>query len=374
MDQQDAAGQPGELTAGNELSDQSSPELNEPEEDTGIQPLLSTRHKLSQRLKQFHTRTPLLRRLPFRAVAIIALLTLVQLAVWVVAGLVLSTHPSLIGTAAIAWVLGLRHALDADHIACIDMMTRRLVAAGQKPVTVGTFFSLGHSTIVVVTSIVVAASSAAATKHFDGLSRVGGIIGSSVSAAFLLLLGAMNAYILFKLVQRLRALIHTRPGCEPDPSILEGGGCLFNLTRKLFRFIDVPWKMYPVGVMFGLGFDTSSEVALLGISALQGSKGTSLWFILCFPMLFTAAMCLVDTIDGALMMSLYTSAAAARDPFTITYYSLVLTGVTVAVALFMGTLQALELADAVKTNAGGAFWDGVEKLGDDYDIIGIAPC
>jgi high-affinity nickel-transport protein len=132
--------------------------------------------------------------------------------------------------------------------------------------------------------------------------------------------------------------------------------------------------MYPVGVMFGLGFDTSSEVALLGISALQGSKGTSLWFILCFPLLFTAAMCLVDTIDGALMMALYTSAAASRDPFTITYYSLVLTGVTVVVALFVGSLQALELADAVKINPEGAFWEGVEKLGDNYDIIGIYSC
>jgi len=347
--------------------------LNEPEEDPRVQPLLSTRHKLSQKLKHFHTRTPLLRRLPFRAVAIIAFLILVQFAVWIVAGLVLATHPSLIGTAAIAWILGLSHALDADHIACIDMMTRRLIATGQKPVAVGTFFSLGHSTIVVITSIVVAASSAAATKHFDGFSRVGGIIGSSVSAAFLLLLGAMNTYILFKLVQRLRALIHTRPGCEPDPSIAEGGGVLFHLTKKLFRFIDVPWKIYPVGVMFGLGFDTSSEVALLGISALQGSKGTSLWFILCFPLLFTAAMCLVDTIDGALMMLLYTSAAASRDPFTITYYSLVLTGVTVVVALFVGSLQALELADAVKTNPEGAFWDGVEKLGNNYDIIGDSP-
>lgn len=129
--------------------------------------------------------------------------------------------------------------------------------------------------------------------------------------------------------------------------------------------------MYPVGVMFGLGFDTSSEVALLGISALQASKGTSLWFILTFPLLFTSGMCLVDTIDGALMMSLYTSAAAARDPFTVTYYSVVLTGITVIVALFIGTLQALELADAVIENPTGPFWDGVERLGDAYDIIGM---
>jgi high-affinity nickel-transport protein len=181
----------------------------------------------------------------------------------------------------------------------------------------------------------------------------------------------MYSFILYKLFQQLRSLIGTRPGQEPEFKLLEGGGCLFHLIKRLFKLIDQPWKMYPIGVMFGLGFDTSSEVALLGISALQASKGTSLWFILTFPLLFTAGMCLVDTIDGALMMSLYSSAAAARDPFTVIYYSAVLTGVTVVVALFIGTLQALELADAVLPNPTGPFWNGVETLGDAYDIIGM---
>jgi nickel/cobalt transporter (NiCoT) family protein len=334
-------------------------------------PLLPPSTKLSRKFQSIHSRMPILKRLPFRAVAIIALLILIQFAAWAVAGIVLHAHPQLIGTAAIAWVLGLRHALDADHISCIDMMTRRLIAAGRGPVTVGTFFSLGHSTIVIITSIVVAATSSAAAKHFDSFSRIGGIIGSSVSAAFLVLLGVMNGFILYKLVQQLRSLIDTRPGQESEFKLLEGGGCLFHLIKRLFKLIDRPWKMYPVGVLFGLGFDTSSEVALLGISALQASKGTSLWFILTFPLLFTAGMCLVDTIDGALMMSLYTSAAAARDLFTMIYYSAVLTGVTVVVALFIGTLQALELADAVLSNPTGPFWDGIETLGDAYDIIGI---
>jgi high-affinity nickel-transport protein len=335
------------------------------------QPLLPRQNKLSQKLQFLHARTPVLRRLPFSAVAIIILLVLAQCVAWIVTGVVLQKHSQLIGTAAIAWVLGLRHALDADHISCIDLMTRRLIAAGQKPVTIGTFFSLGHSTIVIITSIAVAATSSEAARHFDSFSHVGGIIGSSVSAAFLLILGAMNIYILHKLLKQLRSLIRTPPGREPEFKLLEGGnGCFFRLIKRLFRLIDTPWKMYPVGVMFGLGFDTSSEVALLGISALQASKGTSLWFILCFPLLFTAGMCLVDTIDGALMMSLYTSATAARDPFTVTYYSVMLTGVTVAVALFIGTLQALELAHSVIKDPHGPFWDGVEKLGNAYDILG----
>jgi high-affinity nickel-transport protein len=334
-------------------------------------PFISRKRRLGQKLRGYHGKTPLLRLLPFRAVAIILLLVIVQGIAWVITGLVLSKHPSLIGTAAIAWILGLRHALDADHISCIDMTTRRLVAAGQKPVTVGTFFSLGHSTIVIITSIVVAATSSAATKHFNGFSRVGGIIGSSVSAAFLLILGAMNLYILIRLAKQLRTLIRSPPGQEPEYDPLKhGGGPLFNITKRLFRLIDRPWKLYPIGVLFGLGFDTSSEVALLGISALQGTQGTSLWFILCFPLLFTAAMCLVDTIDGALMMSLYTSAASARDPFTIVYYSLILTGVTVLVAIFIGVIQMLELADAVLSDPTGPFWEGVEKLGNSYDIVG----
>jgi nickel/cobalt transporter (NiCoT) family protein len=347
--------------------------LDQEEDDQDSQSLLTTRHKLVQKLRYYQKKTPLLRRLPFRVVAIISLLILVQCAAWIVAGLVLTKHPSLIGTAAIAWTLGLRHALDADHISCIDMMTRRLIAAGQRPVTVGTFFSLGHSTIVIITCVVVAATSSEAVKHFNGFSRVGGIVGSSVSAAFLLLLGLMNLYILRKLWLQLQSLIRTPPGHRPEFNQLQmGAGCFVNLIHKLFRFVDTPWKIFPVGVMFGLGFDTSSEVALLGISALQASKGTSLWYILTFPMLFTAGMCLVDTTDGALMMSLYTSAASDRDPFTVTYYSLVLTGVTVVVALFIGTLQALELADAVLPNPQGRFWDAIGYLGDAYDIIGIA--
>jgi high-affinity nickel-transport protein len=252
-------------------------------------------------------------------------------------------------------------------------MTRRLIAAGKRPVTVGTFFSLGHSTIVVITCIVVAATSSAAAKHFDHFSYIGGIIGSAVSAAFLVLLGMMNVYILTRLIQQLRALMRTAPGQEPEFQLLDNAsGFLFRLIKRLFKVVDRPWKMYPVGVMFGLGFDTSSEVALLGISALQGSRGTSLWFILVFPFLFTSGMCLVDTVDGALMMSLYASAAgSSRDPFVVTYYSLVLTGITVVVALFIGVLQTLQLADAVVPNAEGRFWEGAETLGDAYDIIGM---
>jgi high-affinity nickel-transport protein len=268
----------------------------------------SNKHTLLQKVRTQHSRIPWLRQVPFPAIGIIFLIAIVNVIIWMVIGIILHFHVALISTAALSYTLGLRHALDADHISAIDLMTRRLIASGQRPVTVGTFFSLGHSTIVVITSIVVAGTAAAVSSKFHGfgtVGAVGGIVGSAVSAAFLLLLGAMNAYILFRLVKQMKKVLNLREGEEEQAWRIEGGGCLFRMLKKMFKIIDKPWKMYPLGVMFGLGFDTSSEIALLGISSIQAAKGTSIWLILIFPVLFTAGMCLIDTIDGALMLTLY---------------------------------------------------------------------
>lgn len=248
-------------------------------------------------------------------------------------------------------------------------MTRRLIADGQRPVTVGTFFSLGHSTIVIVTSIAVAATAASLTDKFDSFSRVGGIIGSSVSAAFLILLGAMNAYLLIKQIGQLKREVVTPPG---QSTVLDlGGGCLVVLFKKAFRLIDRPWKMYPLGVLFGLGFDTSSEVALLGITSVQASKGMSMWSILILPLVFTAGMCLLDTLDASLMSALYTSPTFAHDTIAILFFSIALNFITVLVAVTVGTLQLLLLVVKVREPT-GKFWEGVEAAGDSYDIIGGA--
>ncbi|OAL48228.1 NicO-domain-containing protein [Pyrenochaeta sp. DS3sAY3a] len=328
---------------------------------------------VSAKASNYHARVPYLRKLPFAAIAIIATLIIINALVWAAVGIVLHWHTPLISTAILSYTLGLRHALDADHISAIDLMTRRLIAAGQRPVTVGMFFSLGHSTIVIVTSLVVAGTAAAVSDKFDNFERVGGIIGTSVSAAFLLLLGIMNMYILYKLVVQMKKLIASEPGTEHLEFKIQGGGCLFPILQKLFKLIDRPWKMYPLGVLFGLGFDTSSEIAILGISSIQAAKGTSIWLILIFPLLFTAGMCLLDTTDGALMMSLYTSTQLARDPIAICYYSIVLTVITVIVATIIGTVQFLNLILNV-AEPHGKFWDGVERLGDAWDIVGGAIC
>ncbi|RJE25072.1 nickel transport protein [Aspergillus sclerotialis] len=360
---------------------------------------------LIQRAERSHSRVPVLRKIPFRAVAIILFIAFLNVIVWIAAAIVLHYYPSLVSNAVLSYTFGLRHAFDADHISAIDLMTRRLLATGQQPVTVGTFFSLGHSTIVIITSIVVAATAAAVSSRFDSFSTVGGIIGSSVSAAFLILLGLMNAYILYKLIKQMQKVLDLPEGHEDEAWKVEGGGVLFNVLKKMFKLINRPWKMYPLGILFGLGFDTSSEVALLGISSVEAARGTNFWVILIFPALFTAGMCLLDTTDGALMLSLYVQPAknflAAkrdsttqdntdpdtplnpteeidttknhRDPVAFLYYSIILTMLTVIVAIVIGVIQLLSLIQTA-ANLEGGFWDGVQTASDYYDVIGGSIC
>ncbi|KAI9733761.1 MAG: hypothetical protein M1818_007175 [Claussenomyces sp. TS43310] len=335
-------------------------------------------HHLSPR-KLVSRIPPRLRFLPASAVRIIASLTAVNILIWVAVAIILRYHPRLASPALLSYTLGLRHALDADHISAIDLMTRRLVASGSRPVTVGMWFSLGHSTIVCITCVVVAATSGALEQRFGGFQRVGGIIGTAVSAGVLLLLGIGNAWILVKLVQRLRVMMREelpedRAGATGDQGLgIDGGGLMVRLFKRVFKLIDRPWKMYPLGVLFGLGFDTSSEIAVLGIASLQGAQGTSIWLILIFPILFTVGMCLIDTTDGALMMSLYTSTSLARDTIAILYYSIVLTAITVLVATFIGIIQLFSLVANVAEPA-GTFWDGINNLSDHYDVVGGAIC
>ncbi len=244
--------------------------------------------------------------IPTNSIFMICLLISVNAIVWAAIAVVLHFHPRLISPAALSYSLGLRHALDADHISAIDLMTRRLIASGQRPATVGTFFSLGHSTIVIITCIVVAATSGALRDRFDGFTRVGNIIGTAVSAAFLIILCIGNGWVLYRLITRLRQVLAQRrqeqengqrAATEYDAEAvangqfnLEGGGFLARIFKTLFKAIDRPWKMYPLGVVFGLGFDTSSEIAILGIASIQAVQGTSIWLILIFPILFTCKL------------------------------------------------------------------------------------
>ncbi|OLL23260.1 High-affinity nickel transport protein nic1 [Neolecta irregularis DAH-3] len=288
---------------------------------------------------------------------------------------------NLSSAAILSYTLGLRHGFDADHITAIDLTTRKLIALDQQPVTVGLFFSLGHSTVVAIVCVIVAATSTALADRFDTFGTVGGIIGVSVSCVFLFLIAISNIIIVRGQIRQMNRLLRNE-AIYDDDILLGGGGTCARTINKVFNLIDAPWKMYPrtvlfvvglmdfqVGFLFGLGFDTSTEIALLGIASIKAAAKTSLWLILFFPALFTCGMCLIDTTDGALMSMAYSSNSFTTDPRTRLYYSIVLTILSISVALVIAFIQLLSLILNV-AHPTGRFWDGVETLGDRYDIVG----
>ena len=241
-----------------------------------------------------------------KLIGIYAILVTANLAAWAWALLAFRGYPVLLGTALLAYGFGARHAVDADHIAAIDNVTRKLMQQGQRPVGVGFFFSLGHSTVVALASAGIALAAAALETRFAGWRELGELVGTGVSAAFLFLIALVNLVVL---VQLYRAFRRVRRGGRLVEDELEGflsqRGLLGRIFRPLFRFIGASWQMYPLGFLFGLGFDTATEVGLLGISAAEAAHGLSLWSILVFPALFTAGMSLVDTTDSVLMLGAY---------------------------------------------------------------------
>lgn len=282
-----------------------------------------------------------------------AMLVAFNLLAWGWALAVFRDHPLLLGTALVAYSFGLRHAVDADHIAAIDNVTRKLMREGRRPIAVGLFFSLGHSTVVVALSVAIAATTTALQDRFADFKAVGGMIGTGVSAFFLLAIAALNMGLL---ASTWRALRQHRRGvavpAESDP--LAGGGLLSRLFRRLFRLVGRSWHMYPLGLLFGLGFDTATEVGVLGISATGASSGLSPWTILVFPALFSAGMALVDTADGILMLGAYGWAYA--DSGRRLAYNFGVTLVSVVCALAIGGFETLGLA-ADRLGLQGAWWD-----------------
>jgi high-affinity nickel-transport protein len=238
-----------------------------------------------------------------RVASMYGLLAFVNIGAWIWALIAFHDYPVLLGTALLAYTFGLRHAVDADHIAAIDNVTRKLMQQGKRPVAVGFFFSLGHSTIVFGLSIAIAVTSVALKDRFDSLESIGGIIGTSVSAFFLIAIAVANILILISVY---RTFQHVKGGgtyVDEDLNlILAKRGFFGRFFRNLFRLINHSWQMYPVGFLFGLGFDTATEVGLLGISATAAAKGMPIWSILVFPTLFTAGMALIDSTDSILML------------------------------------------------------------------------
>jgi nickel/cobalt transporter (NiCoT) family protein len=296
------------------------------------------------------------------------LLLLGNAAAWVWAFLAFHDRPLLLGTALLAYTFGLRHAVDADHIAAIDNVTRKVMQEGKRPVTVGFFFSLGHSTIVVIASLIVYAGASLLVNQIDVFKEVGGVIGTSVSAIFLIAIAVFNLVILRKIWRTFQAVRKGQSHLDQRSDALVGEGILSRVFRPLFRLISAPWHMYPVGFLFGLGFDTATEVALLGISAAAASKGLSLAAMAVFPALFTAGMTLIDTADGILMVGAY--GWAYLKPIRKLYYNLTITFVSVIIALLIGGIEAVGLLKD-KLNLSGGAWDFIGTLNENFGTLGF---
>ncbi len=303
-----------------------------------------------------------------RLTALYALLFGANIAVWIWAYFALHDNAVLFGTAFLAYTFGLRHAVDADHIAAIDNSTRKLMQQGQRPVGVGLFFSLGHSLVVLLLAIAVGFAASRVTGRFDSLKAFGDIFGTLASALFLFLLAAFNIVVMISVWRTFRAVKRGERYSEEDFDILlNNRGFLARLFRPLFGLVSKSWHLFPIGFLFGLGFDTATEVALFGISATQAANGASFGMLLVFPALFTAGMTLIDTTDGVLMLGAY--GWAFMKPMRKLFYNLTITAVSVVVAVLIGGIETLGLiGDTFKLE--GPFWDAIGALNDNFGVLG----
>jgi len=306
-----------------------------------------------------------LRKNLYIAVSVVGVL---NVAAWAAALGLGELDAATLGMAALAYFLGLRHAFDADHIASIDNVTRKLRQDGQRPAAVGLFFSLGHSTVVVMLSLGVVIFARAASGRIGDLERFGNSFGVTISAAFLTLIGMVNLYIFIRLWQMLARHRRGEGGGAREGEIqdlLEQRGLLAGAFRWIYRHIHRSWQMYPVGLLFGLGFDTATEVAILGISATMARGSLPLWGVMVFPLLFTAGMTLMDTADGLAMLKIYDWAMI--DQVRKLLFNTAITGLGVLVALVVGTIEWLQLL-WLKEGWQGGFGVILQRL--DFSALG----
>jgi high-affinity nickel-transport protein len=306
----------------------------------------------------------------------IALLHIVGFAVFILF-VVPSHYKGLgIGVAGLAYSLGLRHAFDADHISAIDNTTRKLMNEGKRPLSIGFWFSLGHSTIVVAIGVgIVIAEKAvygAVSNSSSNLEQFGGIFGTIVSASFLYLIALLNIVILAGILRVFRSM---RQGVYDEAELerqLQNRGLMYRFFGKWMKTITKEWQMYPVGVVFGMGFDTATEVALLATTALLATQHLPFYAIICLPILFTAGMTLMDTLDGIFMNFAYSW--AFFNPVRKVYYNLAITGLSVSICFFIGTIEVLGLLPMEIGGLHGGFWDfmanfDINKAG--FVIVGM---
>jgi high-affinity nickel-transport protein len=283
--------------------------------------------------------------------------------------LVAPRYPVMLGLGGLAYAFGLRHAFDADHISAIDNTTRKLLQQNHKPVGVGFFFSLGHSTVVLLIAVALGLAVKSIVQGVVSgngeLRSIGGSVGTLISGGFLVLIGIMNLLILFDIIRvyrRMKRGEYDRNSLETE---LVAGGLMTRLFGRMFRVVDQSWHMYPIGFLFGLGFDTASEVALLAISAGAAAQGLPFTAVISLPLIFAAGMSLMDTTDGAFMSKAYSWAFAS--PVRKVFYNLTVTSLSVFVALFVGVVELAQILFHILGLRGGMF-DAVAN----FDFIGKA--
>ena len=293
-----------------------------------------------------------------------ALLTLANLAAWAWAYIAYHDRPALLAMALLAYVFGLRHAFDADHIAAIDNVVRKLVQEDKRAEHVGLYFSLGHATVVVLATGAVAGAASHFKEVIEEVARLGAYVGAATSATFLIAVGLVNLVVLRGI---WRAFVRAQRG-EPIALSVAPGGLLARLFGGTFAAIGSAVHMYPLGFLFGLGFDTATEVGLLGMSASSAAGGLTVAEVMIFPALFTAGMTLVDTTDSVLMVRAYRWAFVR--PARKLWYNLTMTGASVAVALVIGGVEALHLV-AAGLGYDGPFWRMIDHCNDSLASLGL---
>ncbi len=302
-----------------------------------------------------------------RLVAIYTALGALNIGAWIWALAAFHGRPVPLALSLMIYGLGLRHAVDADHIAAIDNVTRKFMQENRRPVSVGFFFAMGHSAIVIFVAAIVARA-ANTLGRFESFRRIGGTISVSASTLFLFALAAMNMAIFFSVYKSYRRVRSGGSYVQEDLDVLCNSGILARCLKPLFGLVTRSWHMFALGFLFGLGFDTATEVAMFGMSVEQAAKGISFWAVLVFPALFAAGMSLIDTTDGVMMLGAYEWAFV--KPMRKLYYNMTITLLSVVIALLIGGIEALGLA-AGRLRLDGPVWRAVVMLSENFNNLGF---
>lgn len=288
---------------------------------------------------------------------------------WIWAFTAFHHSPLLLNTAFLAWIFGLRHAVDADHIAAIDNVVRQFTQQRKPSLAIGLWFALGHSTIVIIFTLIVAIFANAFKPQIDAFQTIGGTLATLISGSFLLLIAFINFFIFLKIWNVFKEFrTNKHYSIEDMDNILDSRGFLTRFLKPAFRMVSKEWHMYPLGFLFGLGFDTATEIGLLGIAAIQAAKGMSTWDIMIFPALFTCGMTLIDSTDSIVMTGAYNW--AFKEPLRKLWYNLTMTGISIFVAIIIGGIEILGLLHD-KFQFSGFFWNTIAAMQENLGSVGF---